>query len=212
MMKKVIAYLLCVMLLSALVLPVFAAGTTTVTVIPDRTAVRRGEEITFTVTVESTEACRTVGLYLLYDTQAFELVSGETKLEGALLADFDMDGSFVYLFEQPTVPSGTFCVFTLRVKDTAANQTFRIGGEFSIEGTQLTEGMHSAQVSIGTPGDLNGDGTVNDADVEYLLWHILFPEMYPVDGNVDFNGDGRVNDADVEYLLWHILFPALYPL
>ncbi len=61
-------------------------------------------------------------------------------------------------------------------------------------------------------GDFTGDGKVDNADVEYLLWHILFPDMYPITGRGDFTGDGKVDNADVEYLLWHILFPDMYPL
>ena len=62
------------------------------------------------------------------------------------------------------------------------------------------------------PGDLNGDGVVNDADVAHLLWHTLFPNMYEISGNADFNKDGNVDDADVAYLLWHTLFPESYPI
>lgn len=67
-------------------------------------------------------------------------------------------------------------------------------------------------VPIGGRGDLNGDQNVNDADVEYLLWYLLFPDMYPVGSDVDMNRDGKINDGDVEYLLWNLLFPDLYPL
>ena len=66
--------------------------------------------------------------------------------------------------------------------------------------------------SAAVPGDLDGDGQVNDADVAYLLWHTLFPDSFPIDNNADFDGDGQVNDADVAYLLWHTLFPDAYPL
>ncbi|MBQ2855067.1 MAG: hypothetical protein IJE81_06295 [Oscillospiraceae bacterium] len=63
-----------------------------------------------------------------------------------------------------------------------------------------------------TPGDMNGDGVVNDADVEQLLWFTLFGETFPIVGDADFNGDGNVTDADVECLLWHTLFPDSFPL
>ena len=62
------------------------------------------------------------------------------------------------------------------------------------------------------PGDVDGDGTVSDADVAQLLWHTLFPETYDVSGNADYNGDGTVDDLDVAYLLWHTLFPEQYPI
>ena len=61
-------------------------------------------------------------------------------------------------------------------------------------------------------GDLNGDGFVDNRDVEYLLWHTLFPEDFALDQDGDFEGDGSVDNRDVEYLLWHTLFPEDYPL
>ena len=64
----------------------------------------------------------------------------------------------------------------------------------------------------GIPGDLTGDGTVDNLDVEYLLWYTLFPEDYPLTGAGDFDGNGTVDNLDVEYLLWHTLFPEDYPL
>ena len=62
------------------------------------------------------------------------------------------------------------------------------------------------------PGDMDGDGMLDDKDVAQLLWHTLFPETYGVQGNADFTGDGVVDDADVAYLLWHTLFPEAYPI
>lgn len=62
------------------------------------------------------------------------------------------------------------------------------------------------------PGDLNNDLVVSNLDVEFLLWHTLYPADYPLISNADFDGDGVVSNLDVEYLLWHTLYPADYPL
>lgn len=61
-------------------------------------------------------------------------------------------------------------------------------------------------------GDLNGDQNIDNKDVEYLLWHTLFPGSYPLELFADFNFDGNIDNKDVEYLLWHTLFPDSYPL
>ena len=61
-------------------------------------------------------------------------------------------------------------------------------------------------------GDVDNNGTVDNLDVEYLLWHTLFPEDYSLTGNGDINEDKQINNLDVEYLLWHTLFPEDYPL
>jgi hypothetical protein len=61
-------------------------------------------------------------------------------------------------------------------------------------------------------GDVNHDGVVAENDGIYLLWHIFFPEDYPVYVQNDFDGDGAVTEADGIYLLWYVFFPEDYPL
>jgi hypothetical protein len=61
-------------------------------------------------------------------------------------------------------------------------------------------------------GDVNHDGKVTEDDGIYLLWHIFFPEDYPVYVQNDLNGDGVVTEDDGIYLLWYVFFPEDYPL
>ena len=49
-------------------------------------------------------------------------------------------------------------------------------------------------------GDGNGDGTVNVADVFYLINDLFTSGPQPV-GSGDCNGDGVVNVADIFYLM-----------
>lgn len=49
-------------------------------------------------------------------------------------------------------------------------------------------------------------------DAINLLRHVLFPDMYAIQGNMDFNKDGSLTEDDAILLLRHILFPELYPL
>ena len=72
----------------------------------------------------------------------------------------------------------------------------------------------SAEAKAGSTqlGDFDNSGTVDNLDVEYLLWHTLFPEEYILSQSGDVNGDRQVDNLDVEYLLWHTLFPEEYPL
>jgi hypothetical protein len=61
-------------------------------------------------------------------------------------------------------------------------------------------------------GDVNNDGIVDDADVEYLLYYTIFPDEWPINQPIDFNGDGAEDDADAEYLLYYTIFPEDNPL
>ena len=54
----------------------------------------------------------------------------------------------------------------------------------------------------GTPGDVNGDGEVNIADVNFLIDNILTGNATPAS---DVNKDGEVNVADVNTLIDMIL-------
>ena len=62
------------------------------------------------------------------------------------------------------------------------------------------------------PGDVDKSREINKEDVMQLLWHISFPELFPIEVPADFTGDGAVNKDDVMQLLWHISFPELFPL
>jgi len=62
-------------------------------------------------------------------------------------------------------------------------------------------------------GDVNGDGAVDPADAQRLMWHILNPEKYPISTErTDFNGDGTTNLKDAAYLAHHTRSPEAYPL
>ena len=71
---------------------------------------------------------------------------------------------------------------------------------------------YQVQVLDHVPGDMDGNRLVDRDDVMQLLWHITFPDMYPLDVPADFTADGKLDRDDVMQLLWHITFPELYPL
>jgi len=62
------------------------------------------------------------------------------------------------------------------------------------------------------PGDIDLNKKVDRDDVIQLLWHITFPERFPITVPADFNSDGAVDRDDVMQLLWHIAFPERFPL
>lgn len=71
---------------------------------------------------------------------------------------------------------------------------------------------YDVQVLDNIPGDMDANLTVDKEDVMQLLWHVSFPELYPLSVPTDFTGDGVTDKEDVIHLLWHVSFPDLYPL
>ena len=94
---------------------------------------------------------------------------------------------------------------------------YSAAGEFTcyIRGIRNYTGLVECKYTVekgGLPGDLDGNGSVDDEDVIYLLWHTLMSDEYPVDQDVDYDRNNSVDDEDVIYLLWHTLMPGDYPL
>ncbi len=164
------------------------------------------EKITVTVTLDKGDAAvGFAGNYVVYNAEG-ESVGAITNGTGTLTVG---NGECLIV---NGLPEGTGYTLTVTVPEGYEDVTNAedLTGRIGTDGVTTVAARKSE--SAGLRGDLDGDGKVNDADVEYLLWHLLFPDIYPVDGDVDFNKDGKVNDMDVEYLLWHLLFPDIYPL
>ncbi len=74
-------------------------------------------------------------------------------------------------------------------------------GEISLTVTKRNYAPHRGKVIVLScyPGDVNGDGTVNTADINYLYYKLSSNEaVYPQ--CADVNGDCKVDEADLEYL------------
>ena len=81
--------------------------------------------------------------------------------------------------------------------------------KLSCQGLQVS---YTVTVLENLPGDVDENLLVDKEDVMALLWHVSFPELYPVNAITDFTGDGITDKEDVMALLWHVSFPELYPL
>lgn len=77
------------------------------------------------------------------------------------------------------------------------------------EGLSVT---YDVQIVEYIPGDFTKDGFVTEDDAIYLLRHVLFSDIYPIDIPGDLTLDGDVTEDDAIYLLRHVLFPEMYPL
>ncbi len=124
-MKRV-SFVLGILLIAAslFALTVFAAGETATTQTnAGSTVVYRGDEIEFTVSVDtpitvtsgSVSLVSEDGILFFYPNKDIELISGECNVSNALMSEFDIDGKRGgFEFAEPTVISGV--LFTVRFK------------------------------------------------------------------------------------------------
>ena len=56
------------------------------------------------------------------------------------------------------------------------------------------------------PGDINGDGKVNNKDVTLLTSYIKYHDVDVVMTALDVNGDGKVNNKDITWLLSYVKY------
>ena len=115
-MKKMIALMLCFLLLMGCAVSVSAADTTKVEIIADKAEAKPGDEITFEVRIDGSETCKSIGIALQYDKTVFEIKEGKCGLENATLSIFDESVGFAYLFQDGVVPEGTVGTFTMTAR------------------------------------------------------------------------------------------------
>lgn len=118
-MKKAISLLLILVLASLLVLPVSAATPLQAEIKADRTEVKPGDTVKFAVSISGTTEYTTLGLKWQFDTDVFELVTGECVAEDALLSSYKPETGFAVLYQTAGVHEGEVGTFTLKVKDAA---------------------------------------------------------------------------------------------
>ena len=57
-------------------------------------------------------------------------------------------------------------------------------------------------------GDMNADGVIDNLDAFYTLYHMMFPEDYPLrqEQNWDFDKNGTKDNIDAFHVLYHVMF------
>ena len=133
------------------------------------------------------------GFDLQYKLNAGDSVTINDQVKGS-------DGLYWGLLDD-----GNWICMTYVTLDSTANAAPPEDGETPPETTAPTEPPR-------TPGDMNDDDKVDADDAIHLLWHVYFPDEYPLIGSGDVNNSGAVDADDAIHLLWHVYFPDEYPL
>ena len=120
-MKKIMVLLLSVLILAGAIMPATAnnvTATTTCTTTAD--SIVRGNTVTVTVSLSNCAKLKSMALTPVYDSDVFELVSGEWLLTDAMLSNFDTKkGNAAIAYSAEKDANGDIFKFSLKVKDTA---------------------------------------------------------------------------------------------
>lgn len=163
-MKKLLSLVLCVMILAATAVPVMAASNTSFAISASDSAPKKGNTVTFTVTVTSSEPATSYGLQLSYDSTALELISGSCTVSGTMVSSFN--NGFAFMFQAPTAYSGTVGTVTFKVKDNASFGSYTVSGTASVKNGNATVEANgaSATITVSCSHSYGGWTKVNDTN------------------------------------------------
>ena len=155
-MKKLIALLICVLLVGNIVVGALAAENNTFTIKADKTSLKRGDVVTFTVTYSGTDVAKSLGITLSFDSNVFELVPGSGTVDPALssisFARFnDSNKGFVAMLNSAMAYNGPIGTFQLKVKaDTTTFGNAAVSGTPSVKNGSVTipANVQPAAVSV----------------------------------------------------------------
>ena len=159
-MKKLITIALCLLMVAALSVAVFAA-TATFSMSPASKTVERGEQFVVTINCENTTPAYSYGVQIKYDTAVFEIVKGSLHNDVLSLnpsvKTFNKTRGFAFMFPtendegeslDPVAFSGTVGTVTFKVKDDAPMGTYTIEGNTSISSPKVESTGCSTAITV----------------------------------------------------------------
>ena len=160
-MKKIIALLVCVVLICGFAVPAFAVAEVAFQLTPNgRTSLRRGDTITVAVGISASDVVDQFGILFEYDEAVFELVggkntTGERYTEDAdgknitAISSFSREERGLFTsFYIDTAPNGVIGYITLKVKDNAPYGTATLTGTTSARLDGVAQNMRVNTVTF----------------------------------------------------------------
>lgn len=176
-----------------------------------------GGTVKLTASISNNTGLAGFRFYIKADTSVFsvgetdgelDITQGDFTSNGQLMSNLAQDGWQVMWYHTSNVTrNGTLFSVTFHISETAADGEYPIELICSAEDTITTDGTlvplaadgSIITISSCTPGDVNGDGKVTNADVIRLARCIIGLETLSDTQRsaADVTGDGKVTNADV---------------
>jgi len=188
-----------------------------------------GETVEITLDINENTGFSNLGLEISYDSSVLTLVSvsENEEVDAIFTAAESIDANpynVAWDSEVNVCFNGTLATFTFKIADDAAVGDYPVELSFYkgregdyIDGedvnydeteTPLCLSYESGLVSVYThvPGDIDGDGIVNNKDATYMLRYLAGWNIEDINTiALDTTGDGRVNNKDGTRLLRYLV-------
>ncbi len=207
--------------------PTTSPTTDSATVKVSSTTAAAGKTVDVTVDISENKGFANLGLQVGYDTSALTLksVSNNTSVGATYTGAQSITANPYNMGWDSTdnvTYNGTLATLTFQVNDNVADDTYPItvsyykgiGGDYTdgedvnydadFKSLNLNYVNGAITVSSHIPGDINGDGKVNNQDGTFLLRHLAGWNVNVDESALDVNGDGKVNNQDGTVLLRYL--------
>ncbi len=172
-----------------------------------------GSDVDVAVALKNNPGINTFTLKIQYDTSRLQLTGVTTASGlGGSYVFADNTATLTWLATADTSFNGTAFTLHFTVLDNAAEGdatvaiTYQPGNicNYDEENVDFTVVAGCVSVQDYLPGDINGDGVVNNKDLNRLMKYLTDNSTTVVTAALDVNGDGTVNNKDLNRLMKYL--------
>ena len=208
MKQKLNRVLAILLVLSLAVFPVFAEGNGTAAITPQGLAMA-GKTVKLTVSLADMPAYGDLGIEFAYDDTKLTLVDGQWLIAGELPfvdAENNMAG---WAGTRIEATNGDVFTAEFRLSEAVTTEdalTVSCTITAKSKGATVATLTPSVELEVASyiPGDINGDGKVNNRDAARLMQYLAGWDVECVTAAMDVNGDGKVNNRDAARLMQYL--------
>lgn len=176
-----------------------------------------GETVDVKVLVRNNPGINSMKLSISYDTDlTLENVAFSNDIGNLAIASQSLESpmilNFVYGDKNFNTADYTFAVLTFKVSDGASDGLKYVSASYDQENVYNINEYHvkfetvdgGIDVESYLPGDINGDGKVNNKDITRLMQYLSGWSVSVNEPALDVNNDGSVNNKDITRLFKYL--------
>ena len=168
-MRKIIILICLLLLLFGLATTASAANSVSISLSANDTSVGSGDQVTITVKA-TVDQCGSGGIEVSYDTNRFELVSGEWLLDSTLSHFKNSDRIGVFALENDKAISGKVFQLVIKVKSNAPLGSGNVTFKFTADKKDVSKSI-SIKVQCNHKYSNNCDTTCNSCGAKRTITH-----------------------------------------